>query len=184
MRLTPTASQTVGPFFCIGLDHLCARPMSSDEKEMTVHGRVLDANHQPVPDAMLELWYADSAGHYPVDSVGTNLAGRAAGFARVITDDEGRFSFTLPRPGAVPYDSTRMQAPHITVCCFARGLLRHLMTRMYFPDEDANAVDPVLQSLPEDRRATLVAHKESPSVDTLEWNIVLQGEDETVFFAC
>ena len=184
MKLVPTASQTVGPYFCIGLDHLCAKSISEAQNGTTVHGRVLDANSEPVPDAMLELWYADSSGDYG----GADGDGHPSGFARVITDDEGRFGFTIGRPGAVPYDDTRIQAPHVEVCCFARGLLRHLITRMYFPDESANGTDPLLQSLTEDRRATLIARRQSPGADTLraealEWNIVLQGEDETVFFA-
>jgi protocatechuate 3,4-dioxygenase alpha subunit len=145
-----------------------------------VCGQVLDANRSPVPDAVLELWEADPAGHYSREP---DASGRAAGFARIATDEEGRFSFTTCRPGAVPFDNTQMQAPHIVVLVFARGLLRHLMTRMYFPGQVANAADPLLQSLPENRRSTLAAHSQPESGENLEWNIVLQGEDETVFFA-
>jgi protocatechuate 3,4-dioxygenase alpha subunit len=183
MKLAPTASQTVGPFFRIGFEHLCENPLSREDKTVHVQGRVLDANCEPVPDAVLELWQADAMGHYSDESESTDSRGRAAGFARIATDDKGRFSFTTCRPGAVPFDSIRMQAPHIEVLVFARGLLRHLITRMYFPCETENATDPVLQALPEDRRTTMIARRMSQDTEALEWNIVLQGEDETVFFA-
>lgn len=179
MRLVATASQTVGPFFYIGLGHLCNAQRSLETIPAAVHGKVLDALGVPVPDAVLELWQANTRGHYVAEP--ESNSGAASGFARIATDDQGCFSFNTCRPGAVPFDSEQMQAPHIVVLVFCRGLLRHLMTRMYFPDEPANDADPVLQSLPADRRRTLIASKASP--DTLEWNIVLQGEDETVFFA-
>ena len=182
MKLVPTASQTVGPFFLIGCHHLCVREPSVDAGLVTVHGRVLDGNREPVPDAMLELWYADGEGRYAAASDGAGSDGQAAGFARVFADDAGCFNFTIHRPGAVPFDSRHMQAPHIEVLVFARGLLRQLFTRMYFPDE-ANTADPVLGALPADRRATLIAQSASPAAEALEWNIVLQGEDETIFFA-
>lgn len=178
MKLVPTASQTVGPYFSIGMEYLCAT--SAPAETVTVHGQVFDANRLPVPDAVLELWHADPSGLY---SSQRERSGRPAGFARIATDAEGRFSFTTCKPGAVPSGLNHMQAPHIEVLFFARGLLRHLITRMYFPDEASNATDPLLQSLPDDRRATLVASDKSASGDDLEWNIVLQGEDETVFFA-
>jgi protocatechuate 3,4-dioxygenase alpha subunit len=183
MKLVPTASQTVGPYFRIGLEHLCANPAAKGAKTVTVRGRVLDANREPVPDAMLELWQADLRGQYDSQPESANSRGRAAGFARIATADDGSFAFTAGRPGAVPFDGTRIQAPHIEVLVFARGLLRQLITRMYFPGEEANAADPVLQSLPDDRRATLIARGPSSAAEILEWNIVLQGEDETVFFA-
>ena len=178
MKQIPTASQTVGPFFGIGLGYLCNPSASAQGDTVNIHGCVLDANRRPVSDAILELWQADPDGHYPVNP---NASGRAGGFLRLATDDTGCFRFTTCRPGAVPFDETRMQAPHIVVLVFARGLLRHLITRMYFPGESANSSDPVLQSIAESRRGTLVARRES--ADTLEWNVVLQGADETVFFA-
>jgi protocatechuate 3,4-dioxygenase alpha subunit len=181
MKLVPTASQTVGPYFRIGLQHLCRAADSSSTETFDVHGRVLDVNRVPVPDAMLELWQADPLGLYSRDKEIASKFGFAPGFARITTDDEGCFRFTTCRPGAVPFDSHRMQAPHLVVLFFARGLLRHLITRMYFPDELANATDPVLQSVPEERRGTLIGRNKSAG--NLEWNIVLQAEDETVFFA-
>jgi protocatechuate 3,4-dioxygenase alpha subunit len=134
-----------------------------------------------VPDAVLELWQSDPLGNYPTGSA--DASGLAAGFARIATDDKGSFSFTTCRPGAVAFDGIQKQAPHLVVLVFARGLLRHLITRMYFPDEPGNATDPLLQSLPDDRRPTLIARGTSGAADTLYWNVVLQGENETVFFA-
>jgi protocatechuate 3,4-dioxygenase, alpha subunit len=186
MRLTPTASQTVGPFFTIGLGYLCSPASSPASSPITVRGRVIDANGEAVPDAVLELWQANPAGHYETDLSQIPDSGLASGFLRVATDDAGNFSFTTCRPGAIPFDNERMQAPHIVVLFFARGLLRHLITRMYFPDEPANAADPVLQSIEPDRRRTLIARlAASPQSlpDTLQWDVVLQGKDETVFFA-
>ena len=183
MKLVPTASQTVGPFFCIGLDHLCAAPPAIDAKTVTVSGRVIDANREPVSDAILEFWQADASGQYASRPASADSKGRAAGFARVATADDGGFRLTTYVPGAVPFDGRRMQAPHIEVLVFARGLLRHLVTRMYFPEEQANDTDPVLLSVPEDRRDTLIARRLSSAAYALEWNVVLQGEDETAFFA-
>lgn len=183
MKLVPTASQTVGPYFRIGLDHLCENPAFMGEKKVSIRGRVLDANREPVPDALLELWQADAYGRFATGIDHADPYGRPAGFARIATGDDGCFAFATSLPGAVPFDGTQMQAPHIEVLVFTRGLLRHLITRIYFPGERANAIDPVLQALPEDRRTTLIARRTSHAAEILEWNIVLQGEDETVFFA-
>ncbi|MDE3187062.1 MAG: protocatechuate 3,4-dioxygenase subunit alpha [Acidobacteriota bacterium] len=183
MKLTPSGSQTVGPYFRIGLQHLCDSDAqrAADVDTVTVHGTVIDANGVPVSDAMLEIWHADRDGRY--DAGLPDASGRPACFTRAATDDEGSFRFTIVRPGAVPGESGIRQAPHIAVLVFARGLLRHLITRMYFPDEAANSSDPVLQSIPEKRRRTLIAERDSHRPGTLEWNVVLQGDDETVFFA-
>jgi len=181
MKLVATGSQTVGPFFSIGFGHLCSVTAAVEARPITVHGKVIDGDGEPVPDAVLELWQADPLGNYPTGSA--NASGHAAGFARIATDDKGSFSFTTCRPGAVAFDGIRKQAPHLVVLVFARGLLRHLITRMYFADEPGNATDPLLQSLPDDRRSTLIAQGTSDSADTLHWDVVLQGENETVFFA-
>ena len=173
MKRVATGSQTVGPYFRIGLEHLCRGAELAPVETAVVQGQVLDANRLPVPDALLEFWQADARGRYSRD--------HTLGFARVATDDSGCFRYTTCRPGAVAYDGDRMQAPHIVVLVFARGLLRHLITRMYFPDVPANATDPVLESLPRERRGTLIARSEPDG--GLEWNVVLQGQDETVFFA-
>jgi len=182
MKLTPSGSQTVGPYFRIGLQHLCANDVQPAQgaDTVTVHGKVIDGNGVPVSDAMLEIWHADRDGRY--DARLPDESGRPACFTRVATDDDGSFRFTIARPGVVS-DPDMRQAPHIAVLVFARGLLRHLITRMYFPDDEANSSDPVLQSIPEERRRTLVAQGDSYKSDTLEWNVVLQGDGETVFFA-
>lgn len=182
MKELCAASQTVGPFFRIGFEHLCPAPDAAAPPDaLVVSGRVLDADQKPVPDAVLELWYADRDGLY---SAAPPL-GRALpqGFVRVATDDHGSFTFCLLKPGPVAAGDGRMQSPHVVILFFARGLLRHLITRMYFPAEPANDEDPVLQSVPVDRRATLIARPDPQKTGQLQWDIRLQGEEETVFFA-
>src|SRR5277367_5501187 len=165
MKLEPSGSQTVGPFFTIGLDYLISHAVQEPAigaEAITVRGRVVDADGIPVPDAMLELWQADPSGRYTSDAqtAVVNKATELPGFARLATDEQGMFRFTTVKPGDVPFGDGRMQAPHIVVLIFMRGLLRHLITRMYFPDEPANATDPVLQLLPEDRRGTVIAQRD------------------------
>ncbi len=181
MKLTPSGSQTVGPFFRIGLQHLCSKSATTieDTKIVTVRGRVLDGDGVPVPDAVLEIWHANAQGKYWGDF---DESGRSVCFTRAATDDQGQFEFTIPKPGAVPFMREFTQTPHVAVLVFARGLLRHLLTRMYFPGNSGNA-DSVLRMVPEDRRATLIARETAGDVHTYEWNVVLQGLDETVFFA-
>lgn len=160
-----TPSQTVGPFFEIGLEYdpLLVRP--DDPHAIRIAGRVFDGNGDPVPDALIEIWQADRDGRYAEEG--------SWGFGRCPTDDRGRFGFTTVKPGAVP-----PQAPHIAVSIFARGLLKRLVTRIYFPDEpDANAADPVLARV--EQRESLVA---VPDGDELRFDIHLQGERETAFF--
>jgi protocatechuate 3,4-dioxygenase, alpha subunit len=187
MRECGSGSQTVGPFFRIGLEYLSSCPSSeiSGEVELVrVRGQVFDANRDPVPDAMLELWYAEPSGQFAAEPppAGHSAGFQPRGFARIATDEQGRFSFAIPRPGPVSFDGDQTQAPHAVVLVFARGLLRHLITRMYFPDASV-ASDPVLQLVPEDRRATLIAQPESDATESFRWDVVLQGEGETVFFA-
>ena len=160
-----TPSQTVGPFFGVGLPfekgEQLAPPGSAGV--MRIEGQVFDGKGEPVPDALLEIWQPGT------------------GFGRARTDSEGVFSFTPVKPGAVPAPDGRVQAPHFNVTVFARGLLRHLVTRMYFPDEtEANAADPVLNLVEPARRETLIA-KHCDGV--LHFDVRLQGERETVFFA-
>lgn len=156
MTLPRTPSQTVGPYYAIGL---CRRPeheLAPDGE--TLSGRLLDGEGAPV-DGIVELW--DGAG------------GR---FARSGTDADGRFAFRVAKPPALGPD-----APRLDVLVFARGLLRHQVTRLYFPDEtERNAADEVLASLPPDRRETLVASREE---EGLRFDIHLQGDRQTVFFA-
>ena len=172
-----TPSQTAGPFLHIGFAHLCRDEViepSGGAATVRVTGRVFDGDAAPVPDAALEIWQADAAGGY--DRAG------AHGFGRVYTDDAGRFSFTTVRPGAASSAGGAIRAPHLVVTLFTRGLLKQLVTRMYFPGETRNEADAVLTLAPRDRRHTLIARQRA-SNDDLEWDIVLQGDDETVFFS-
>ena len=160
-----TPSQTVGPFFGVGLPFERGEQLAPPESAgaMRIEGQVLDGKGEPVPDALLEIWQP------------------ATGFGRARTDSEGAFSFTTVKPGPVSAPGGGMQAPHFNVTVFARGLLRHLVTRMYFPDEtQANAADPVLNLVEPARRETLIAKNCS---GVLHFDVRLQGERETVFFA-
>jgi protocatechuate 3,4-dioxygenase alpha subunit len=144
---------------------------------------VLDGDGVPVTDALIELWQANAAGRYDHPEDGRDevpLEGGFRGFGRCSTDGDGRFAFVTVKPGAVPGADGAMQAPHINVSVLARGVLKRIATRIYFPDEaDANAADPVLSSVDRDRRDSLVAMREG---NVLRFDIRLQGERETVFF--
>jgi protocatechuate 3,4-dioxygenase alpha subunit len=145
---------------------------------------LLDGAGEPVPDGMVEIWQANAAGRYahPADDR-EELALEAgfAGFGRAGTGLDGSFEFVTVKPGRVPWVDGRPQAPHLLVGVFARGLLRRLATRMYFPDEDAaNAEDPVLLGLEPEERTTLVARERDGA---LRFDIVLQGPGQTTFFA-
>ena len=159
-----TPSQTVGPYFSLGL-------LDSTANELVPHGtritgRVLDGAGGPVPDAIVEIWQADEEGRYQGDF----------GWGRSGCDHDGWYSFVTRKPGRV-----EGQAPHLTVMVFARGLLKPVLTRMYFPDEEAaNADDPVLLALEPAERRTLVARTDD---GTLRFDIVLQGSGQTTFFA-
>jgi protocatechuate 3,4-dioxygenase, alpha subunit len=183
-----TPSQTVGPFFSIGLERLNRANLAEGNagERVTIQGRVLDGDGQPVPDAILEIWQADADGryHHPEHADAPNEAISAFGFGRIPTDDQGRFSFTTIKPGPVHGPDGKPQAPHLQISVFMRGLLKQLVTRLYFPDEPLNASDVVLEVVPESRRITLIAQKARPEVNALEWNVHLQGASETVFFDC
>ncbi len=178
-----TPSQTVGPYFRIGLEWLAHADLSGAwaGPRFTVAGRVLDGDGRPVEDALLELWHADPRGRIPEVTSRPDLAG----FGRVATDDGGAFSFTVVKPGRVPGPGGALQAPHLALNVFMRGLLKHLVTRVYFPDEaEANAADPVLARVEPARRPTLIARPDPAEPRSLRWDVVLQGPDETVFFDC
>jgi protocatechuate 3,4-dioxygenase alpha subunit len=178
MNHTPTASQTVGPFFNFALTtnaalgNLAAPGLEGDRIQLSF--RVIDGAGVPTPgDSMIELWQADSAGRYD---------GAFHGFGRLETDQNGRCTFQTIKPGRVPAPDGGCQAPHINVTFFARGLLRHLHTRVYFEGDPANPHDPVLALVPEARRATLMARQSASDPAAWTFDIVLQGERETVFF--
>ncbi len=186
--LMPT--QTVGPFFydCLlradAQRNTLATPSTEGER-IRIEGRVTDGDGQPVPDAMIEIWQANAHGRYnhPADQRDLPLDPEFTGFGRSGTDEDGTFWFETIKPGRVPFDETTAQAPHINVSVVARGLLNHLLTRLYFADEAANADDPVLACVPADRRDTLVAQSSNTDgVVTYRFDIVLQGAGETVFF--
>jgi protocatechuate 3,4-dioxygenase alpha subunit len=187
-RLTPTPSQTIGPYYAIGLDWLIdidlAKHATQGER-IVVSGRVVDGDGAPIPDAILEIWQADANGRYAhaEDKQDKPRDAGFKGYGRIPTDADGRFRFTTIKPGAVPGPGNSLQAPHILVALSMRGLLRQLYTRIYFSDEAAaNAADPILGLVDEPaRRVTLVAQRADGTAE-YRWNICMQGGDETVFF--
>jgi len=188
MSLPLSGSQTVGPYFSIGLLPLCTEEVAcgAQGEAIIVEGHLLDGEGVPVPDGFLEIWQADGSGQY-ISGKPASSMGEAVGFGRIKTGPDGGFRFKTIKPGAVPYDAERLQAPHLVVLVFMRGLLRHLVTRLYFPDEPANLTDPVLQLVPAERRSTLIAQA-SGKPGTLHWDIVMRQPEantkpETVFFA-
>ena len=205
-----TPSQTVGPFFHYGLpwkggadlvgksdmgarpelfpeDHYVlnlSSPTGTPQGEVIeVAGRVFDGNGDLVPDAMIEVWQANAAGRYAsIDDARQDVAldPHFVGFGRASTDVDGVYRFRTIRPGRVPGPSDSLQAPHLAVSVFGRGLIKRLVTRLYFADGEGNDVDPVLAAVPEARRATLIAERSANGTWWLD--IVLKGDKETVFF--
>jgi protocatechuate 3,4-dioxygenase alpha subunit len=180
MSLQTTSSQTVGPYLHIGMTWLFADNLAAPGvagEPITISGHITDGDGKPVNDALVEIWQA-----HPEDTGTAPLEPDFHGFGRVPTDAEGGFRFTTIKPGRVPAPGGGLQAPHINVTIFMRGMLRHLITRIYFPDDPANAGDAVLQSVTAARRDTLVARPEPGKPTALTWSVRLQGEGETVFF--
>lgn len=184
-------SQTVGPYFHIGLIRRSEQMnvMANDQtrgQRILVRGKVIDGDGEPIPDAMLEVWQADASGIYghPADKMQANADPAFEGFGRAPTDDNGEYYFKTVKPGAIERDGDPTMAPHLNFRVFARGMLIHAYTRMYFPDEAENENDPVLQMVSDaNRRATLIATEEtSEDLPTFRFDVVLQGEKETVFF--
>lgn len=188
-KLIPTPSQTVGSFFHLGL----ARPEWSDltrqnpaGQRIVIEGRVIDGDGAPVPDALIELWQANAAGRYahPDDRQADKpLDPNFRGYGRAATDNAGAYRFVTIKPGPVPGRGNSLQAPHLNLAVFARGMLKQLFTRLYFAGEPQNADDPLLSSLDDaSGRQTLIAVKGvEDTVPTYHFDIVLQGERETVF---
>ena len=195
MSVGITPSQTVGPFFAMRLpwpDGPFVVPADTPGA-ITIVGRLYDGAGNVIPDGLVETWQADPAGRFahPDDPRGPSAAGYAAfrGFGRCPTAPDGSYRIVTLKPGPLPAPDAgpgATEAPHLDVTVFARGLLDRLVTRLYFPDEPAaNAADPVLASIADDRRATLIARAEpaepaEPAV--LRFDIRLQGDGETVFF--
>jgi len=184
-----TASQTVGPFFHFALD----RPDWADlaasgatGEKIRIEGSIRDGDGAPVFDAFLEIWQANAAGRYahPEDRQDKPLDPRFRGFGRVFPDREGAFRFATIRPGRVPGRGNTLQAPHLNVAIFGRGLLKQLATRIYFADQaEANEVDPVLGAIEDPAiRRTLLATPLNSAIPTYRFDIILQGDGETAFF--
>jgi protocatechuate 3,4-dioxygenase alpha subunit len=189
-----TPSQTVGPFFKYGLtpdgeyewsDAFTSNLLTPDVsgERIRVEGQVFDGDGAPVPDCMLEVWQADSQGHFADPQDKRALSNSVfRGFGRCGTDASGAFSFDTIKPGLVPDPDGKPQAPHLLLAVFARGMLRHLYTRIYFADEKDNANDPVLALVSAERHATLIAQSTMHAPSTYRIDIRLQGDRETVFF--
>jgi protocatechuate 3,4-dioxygenase, alpha subunit len=185
MDLTPTPSQTVGPYLHLGLtDARSISRIASDGakgKRVSLTFRVLDGDGVPVPDAMIELWQADSEGKYAHPD--SSMDGEAfRGFGRLATAEDGSCTFETIRPGCVAEPDGAVQAPHINVSILGRGVLKRLSTRVYFAGEPANDADPILAFVPESRRPTLLAHPDPARTRSWAFDVRLRGEGETVFF--
>jgi protocatechuate 3,4-dioxygenase alpha subunit len=183
-----TPSQTVGPFFHFALPDGKLETLISDKtkgERIKIEGRVLDGDGKPVPDALVEIWQANADGRYDHadDTQEKPLDPAFHGWGRSATDKDGVFRFTTIMPGPVPGPGNTLQAPHIGVTLFARGMLKHLVTRLYFEGEKLNADDPVLARISEpERRATLIARRANGKDAPFVFDIVIQGDNETVFF--
>lgn len=182
-----SVSQTVGPFFHHALISVGQNVLVNERTQgerIYIEGRVLDGDHLPVGDAMVEIWQADANGlfNHPADDRQAQADRHFAGFGRSDTVKNGLFIFKTIKPGIIP-SATEAQAPYINVRVFARGMLIHAITRLYFADEPANESDTVLNLVPAERRNTLIATRdESQGTPIYRFDIVLQGEHETVFF--
>src|SRR5271168_689700 len=179
MDLVPTPSQTVGPYLHLGLtdarsiSRIAGDGTKGERVWLTFH--VLDGGGVPVPDAMIELWQADSEGNYAhPDSSVDGAAFR--GFGRLATGEDGSCTFETIRPGRVPGPGETVQAPHINVAILGRGILKRLSTRVYFLGEPSNAADPVLTLVPDNRRATLLANPDSGRASNWIFDVHLRGE--------
>ena len=186
LRLGPTPSATVGPYLAIGLTWPDGAWAAAEGTPggIWIRGRVFDGAGDLVPDAMVETWQADPDGRFPSpeDPRGASAYPGFRGYSRVATvQPPGEFAVHTLKPGRVPDGEGGLQAPHLDVSLFARGILDRVVTRIYFADEaDANAEDVVLRGLTDDQRRTLIAEK---SDDGYRFDIHLQGDRETVFFA-
>lgn len=178
-ELLITASQTIGPFFKYGLDWPGGEilfPDTAEGRRIRLTGVVTDYKGQPVPDALIEFWQADPGGKF-----GGARGKASGGFGRVPTDERGRYAIQTLFPGRVAGADGRLQAPHILVVLFARGLLAQVVTRVYFDGEASNRDDAVL-ALCGARAPTLLARRDATDANAYAWDIALQGENETVFF--
>jgi protocatechuate 3,4-dioxygenase alpha subunit len=162
----------------------CLATADAKGERIWLRCRVLDDKGFPVPDAMLELWQANADGKYqhPEDRQEKPVDPHCKGFGRLGTDPDGYCVFETVKPGCVPGLENSVQAPHISVSVFARGILKRLATRVYFAGESTNENDPVLALVPTERRATLMAKRVPERPGHWSFEIHLCGEQETVFF--
>jgi protocatechuate 3,4-dioxygenase alpha subunit len=178
----PTPWQTVGPFFHYALPYDAGSLVAGASRPgaCTLHGHVYDGAGDPIPDALVEVWQADETGSFVEEPGIFEAPGDDGfrGFGRCATDSSGHFTFTTVRPAGTPTAQGRPQAPHVAMSVFARGMLRRVVTRVYFEDSPENAGDPLLSSLEPSRAATLVATAEDGGY---RFDVRLQGDDETVF---
>lgn len=192
--LPQTPSQTVGPYFAYGLtpaeygrpaivDNVLVNGGTAGER-IRIHGRVTDGADQPITDALLEIWQADSAGCYPHPEDGRRADPEFRGFGRCATDVNGMFSFLTIKPGRVPDPGGGFQAPHVSLIVLLRGILSHAYTRIYFSDETGpNQEDALLSKVEPGRRPTLIAQlDDSRKVLRYRFDVHMQGPEETVFF--
>jgi protocatechuate 3,4-dioxygenase alpha subunit len=188
MDLVPTPSQTVGPYFHLGLTNAhsiaqIAGPNAKGER-IKLTCTVYDGEGRAIPDAMVEIWQANAEGKYdhPDDAQEKPIDPDFGGFGRLSSDAAGRCVFETIKPGRVPGAQGALQAPHCNVSVFARGLLTRLAARIYFAGDPANGADPVLALVPKERRDTLMARPEQGAPGNWQFDIHLCGPQETVFF--
>ncbi len=188
MDLIPTASQTAGPYFHLGMTETrsvsrIAGPQTKGER-VWLTCRVIDGDGVPVNDAMVEIWQADAEGKYnhPDDAREKTADPAWLGFGRMATSEDGGCEFETIRPGRVPGSGNTLEAPHLNLAIFARGMLKQLYTRVYFAGDPANAEDAVIALVPPARRDTLLAQPDPARPGRWLFDIHLQGEHETVFF--
>jgi protocatechuate 3,4-dioxygenase alpha subunit len=187
-HLIPIPSQTVGPFFRIGLSgpravqRIAAAGVKGERVKLVV--TVFDAEDQPIHDCLIETWQANADGKYnhPDDKQEKPLDPAFRGFGRQATDQNGVCSFETIKPGRVPGPKGTQQAPHLAVSVFSRGMLNRLPTRIYFAGDPANEQDPILALVPKERRATLLARPVEGERGAWQFTIRFGGTDETVFF--
>jgi len=188
MKLVPTASQTAGPFLHLGLTDKGSvgriADKTSEGERVRITLSVRDGDGTPVSDAAIEVWQADAQGRYrhPGDDRSTDCDPTWRGFGRLAVDQQGCCVFESVKPGRVPGRGDTVQAPHLSISIFARGLLKHLGTRMYFAGDKSNLADPVLALVPEGRRETLMAQPDNSHPGRWCFEIRLCGDNETVFF--
>jgi len=188
--ITQSPSQTVGPYYRIGMVYGNLSVMINDEtkgQQIIVTGQLLDGDRNPINDGCLEIWQADANGYFnhPADPNQASADPNFGGWGRAQCDENGRFAIHTIKPGPVTHSDGTLLAPHLAVHVFGRGMLIHARTRFFFSDEAAaNANDPVFNAIPEDRRSTVIMQlgNEAGHLPTYHLDVKFQGDDETAFF--